>query len=109
MDAARGLVDKVVAAAGTDDAALATTGRQLERVVAAKKLDSSVLAAFQVPTVVHFLGNMQATTAAADIAALLKGIRIGAAYGSLAAGADIRSADRFRGRRRARDLSTASS
>ena len=89
LDAASGLVDQVVAAAGSDDAALATTGRQLERIVAAKKLDSSVLAAFKVPTVVHFLGNTHATTVAADIAGLLKGIRVGAAYGSLAAGADI--------------------
>jgi class 3 adenylate cyclase len=90
LDAARGLVDQVVATAGHDDAALATTGRQLERIVGAKKLDPSVLGAFKPPTVVHFLGsNKQATTVAADIAALLKGIRIGAAYGSLAAGADI--------------------
>ena len=90
LDAARGLVDQVVAAAGHDDAALATTGRQLERIVAAKKLDSSVLGAFKPPTVVHFLGsNKQAATVAADIAPLLKGIHIGAAYGSLAAGADI--------------------
>jgi class 3 adenylate cyclase len=89
LDAASGLVDQVVAAAGSDDAALATTGRQLERIVAAKKLDSSVLAAFKVPTVVHFLGNTHATTVAADIAGLLNGIRVGAAYGSLAAGADI--------------------
>src|SRR6202040_2532269 len=89
LDAAHGLVDHVVTAAGGDDAALATTGRQLERIVAAKKLDSSVLAAFKVPTVVHFLGNTHATTVAADIAGLLKGIRVGAAYGSLAAGADI--------------------
>jgi class 3 adenylate cyclase len=89
LDAARGLVDQVVAAAGSDDAALATTGRQLERIVAAKNLDSSVLAAFKVPTVVHFLGDTHATTVATDIDALLDGTRIGAAYGSLAAGADI--------------------
>jgi Adenylate and Guanylate cyclase catalytic domain len=97
LDAARGLVDQVVAAAGSDDAALATTGRQLERVVAAKKLDTSVLAAFKVPTVVHFLGNMPATTVTADIAALLNGIRIGAAYGSLAAGAEILIAEALLG------------
>jgi tetratricopeptide (TPR) repeat protein len=89
LDAARGLVDQVVAAAGSDDAALATTGRQLERIVGVKKLDSSVLAAFKVPTVVHFLGNTPTATTAADIAALLEGMRVGAAYGSLAAGADI--------------------
>ena len=98
-----GLVDQVVAAAGRDDAALATTGRQLERIVAAKNLDAGVLAAFKVPTVVHFLGPMiasppgrqdgvpavQNSTMAADIAALVRGMRISAAYGSLAAGAEI--------------------
>jgi histidine ammonia-lyase len=103
LDEAGGLVDQVVAAAGRDGAALATTGRQLERIVAAKKLDSGVLAAFKVPTVVHFLGPVitpslgqnggfravQAATVAADIAALVEGMRISAAYGSLAAGADI--------------------
>jgi len=89
LEAASGLVDRVVSAAGSDDAALATTGRQLERIVATKNLDYSVLAAFKVPTVVHFLGNMRATTAAAAIAALLDGMHIGAAYGSLASGADI--------------------
>jgi class 3 adenylate cyclase len=103
LDAARGLVEHVVAASGRDYASLATTGRQLERIVQAKKLDSSVLAAFEPPTVVHFLGPMiaprpgqnsefravQAATVAAHIAALLDGMRIGAAYGSLASGADI--------------------
>jgi class 3 adenylate cyclase len=103
LDAARGLVNQVVAAAGRDDAALATTGRQLERIVAAKQLDPSVLGAFKPPTVVHFLGDTiapssgqngrfraaQEATVATDIAALLDGMRIGAAYGSLASGADI--------------------
>jgi class 3 adenylate cyclase len=109
LDAARGLVDLVVAASGRDDAGLATTRRQLERIVAAKKLDSSVLGAFELPTVVHFLGNMirpgqdgrfgpvQAATVAADIAALLEGMRIGAAYGSLASGADILFAEALLG------------
>jgi histidine ammonia-lyase len=103
LDAAAGVVDQVVAAARRDDAALATTGRQLERIVAAKKLEAGVLAAFKVPTVVHYLGHVitpsldqnggfppaQAATVAADIAALLEGMRISAAYGSLAAGAEI--------------------
>jgi class 3 adenylate cyclase len=111
LDAARGLVDQVVAAAGRDDAALATTGRQLGRIVAAKKLDSSVLGAFEPPTVVHFLGDMvapppgqngrfravYAATLAADIATLLAGMRIGAAYGSLASGADILFAEALLG------------
>jgi len=103
LDAAHALADQVVAAAGRDDAALATTGRQLERIVAAKKLDAGVLGAFELPTVVHYLGETiaraseehgrfrgaQTATVAADIAALLAGMRIGAAYGSLAPGADI--------------------
>lgn len=111
LDAARGLVDQVVAAAGSDDAALATTGRQVGRIVAAKKLDSSVLGAFEPPTVVHFLGDMvapppgqngrfravYAATLAADIATLLAGMRIGAAYGSLASGADILFAEALLG------------
>jgi class 3 adenylate cyclase len=101
LDAARGLVGQVVAASGNDDAALATTGRQLERIVAVKNLDSSVLAAFEQPTVVHFLGNMIAPpgqTVAADIAALLDGMRIGAAYGSLASGAEILFAEALIGK-----------
>jgi class 3 adenylate cyclase len=93
LDAAHGLVDQVVVAAGHDDAALATTARQFERIVEAKKLDPSVLGAFELPTVVHFLGSRIAPrlgqTVAAEIAALLEGMRIGAAYGSLASGADI--------------------
>jgi class 3 adenylate cyclase len=102
LDAAGGLVEQVVVASGCDYAALATTGRQLERIIQAKKLDSRVLAAFEPPTVVHFLGPViaplgqtggfravQAGAVAADIAGLLKGMRIGAAYGSLAAGAEI--------------------
>ncbi len=103
LDEARGLVEQVVAASGRDYASLATTGRQLERIVEAKELDISVLAAFEPPSVVHFLGPAiapppggngefwaaQAATVAADIAALLRGMRIGAAYGSLASGADI--------------------
>jgi histidine ammonia-lyase len=103
LDAAEALTDQVVAAAGRDEAALATTGRQLERIVAAKNIGASVLAAFKVPTVVHYLGPMiasppghcdgaradQAATVAADIAAVVNGMRISAAYGSLAAGADI--------------------
>jgi Adenylate and Guanylate cyclase catalytic domain/Tetratricopeptide Repeats-Sensor len=111
LDAARGLVDQVVAASGRDYAALATTGRQLERIIQTKKLDSSVLAAFEPPTIVHFLGPaiapppgqnggfraMQAATVAADIAALLEGMRIGAAYGSLASGAEILFAEALLG------------
>ena len=111
LEAARGLVDPVVAASGNDHAALATTGRQLERIVQAKGLDASVLGAFEPPTIVHFVGHMiappgqvgrfeavQAATVAAKIAAVLNGMRIGAAYGSLASGADILFAEALLGR-----------
>jgi Adenylate and Guanylate cyclase catalytic domain len=100
LDAARGMVDQVVAAAGHDDAALGTTGRQLERIVAAKKIDPGVLAAFEPPAVVHFLGDViaaQTPTAVADIAGLVQGMRIGAAYGSLASGGDIMFAEALLG------------
>jgi hypothetical protein len=86
-------VNEVVAAAGSDDAALATTGRQLERIVVAKALDPSLLAAFTVPSVVHFLGTEQTANAAAGIADLIDEMRVGAAYGSLAAGAEIMLAE----------------
>jgi class 3 adenylate cyclase/tetratricopeptide (TPR) repeat protein len=111
LEAARALTDRVVAASGNDHAALATTGRQLERIVQAKGLDSSVLGAFEPPTIVHFVGHMiappgkegrfeavQAAKVATDIAAVLEGMRIGAAYGSLASGADILFAEALLGR-----------
>jgi class 3 adenylate cyclase len=111
LDAARALTGSVVAASGNDYAALATTGRQLERIVQAKGLDPTVLGAFEPPTIVHFVGHMiaapgqhgrfeavQAATVATDIAAVLDGMRIGAAYGSLASGADILFAEALLGR-----------
>jgi class 3 adenylate cyclase/tetratricopeptide (TPR) repeat protein len=111
LDAARALTDSVVTASGDDHAALATTGRQLERIVQAKGLDRGVLGAFEPPTIVHFVGHMiappgkagrfeavQAVGVATDIAAVLEGMRIGAAYGSLASGADILFAEALLGR-----------
>jgi class 3 adenylate cyclase len=111
LDAARGLVDCVAAAAGNDNAALATTGRQLERIVGMKGLDAGVLGAFEPPTVIHFVGHMiappgktgrfqavQEATVTTKIAAALDGMRIGAAYGSLASGADILFAEALLGR-----------
>jgi class 3 adenylate cyclase len=111
IDAARRLVDSVAAAAGSDNAALATTGRQLERIAAVKGLDASVLGAFVPPAVIHFVGHMiappgkagrfeavQAATVAAEIASVLDGMRIGTAYGSLASGADILFAEALIGR-----------
>jgi len=111
LDAAATLIGPVVAASRSDHAALATTGRQLGRIVEAKELDPSVLGAFEPPAIVHFLGHMiaapgeagrfpavQAATVATSIAALLDDMRIGAAYGSLASGADILFAEALLGR-----------
>jgi class 3 adenylate cyclase len=111
VEAARGLIDGVVKAAGQDHAALSTTGRQLERIVQAKGIDPGVLAAFEPPTIVHFVGHMiappgasgrfqavQEARVATDIAGVLENMRIGAAYGSLASGADILFAEALLGR-----------
>jgi class 3 adenylate cyclase/tetratricopeptide (TPR) repeat protein len=111
VDQARALADDVVAAAGNDHAALATTGRQLQRIVEVEGLDPGVLAVFEPPAVIHFVGHMiaapgktgrfeavQAVTVATRIATLLDGMRIGAAYGSLASGADILFAEALLGR-----------
>lgn len=111
VETARGLVAEVVAASGNDHAALSATGRQLERIVQAKGLDSTLLAAFVPPAIVHFVGHMiappgasgrflavQEAKIATDIAGVLEGIEIGAAYGSLASGADIMFAEALLGR-----------
>jgi class 3 adenylate cyclase/tetratricopeptide (TPR) repeat protein len=111
LDAAGELIAPVIAASRKDYAALATTGRQLGRIAEARGLDAAVLGAFEPPTIVHFLGHMvaapgqagrfpavQASKIAADINALLEGMRIGAAYGSLASGADILFAEAVIGR-----------
>jgi class 3 adenylate cyclase len=111
LEAAGQLIGPVVAASQNDNAGLATTGRQLGRIIEAKGLDPKVLGAFEPPTIVHFLGHMiaapgqvgrfpgvQAAKVATEIAALLDGMRIGAAYGSLASGADILFAEALLGR-----------
>jgi class 3 adenylate cyclase len=111
LDAAVDLIGPVVMASRGDDAALATTGRQLGRIVEAKGLDHSVLGAFEPPAIVHFLGHriaapgeagrfpeVQVATVATSIAAVLEHMRIGAAYGSLASGADILFAEALLGR-----------
>ena len=99
---AKALIGPVIAANGSDYASLSSTGRQLERVVEAKGLPADVLSAFIPPCVVHYTGHMiarpgkagrfraeQEATIAAEIDKLLDGLRIGAAYGALASGADL--------------------
>jgi class 3 adenylate cyclase len=100
--AAQALIGPVIAASGDDHAGLATTRRQLARIVSAKGLPASLLDAFEPPAIVHYVGHMIASPgkpgrfpAALEplikrkIADSLEGLRIGAAYGSLASGADI--------------------
>jgi hypothetical protein len=102
VDAARALIGLVSAASGDDHAGLASTKRQLDRIVRAKGLDPALLEAFEPPTIIHYVGHMIAPPgepgrfpAALEpvikdrIERALDGLRIGAAYGSLASGADI--------------------
>jgi len=111
LKAAGELIAPVVEASRHDNAGLATTGRQLARIIEVKGLDPKVLGAFEPPTIVHFLGHMiaapgqtgrfqavQAAKVATEIAARLDDMRIGAAYGSLASGADILFAEALLGR-----------
>ncbi len=82
--------------------ALASTARQLRLVLASKGEDPGWLAQFSPPEVVHYTGHMISQPGkpgrfpatderliASKIEDALAGWRIGAAYGSLAAGADI--------------------
>ncbi len=100
--AAKALIAPVIAANGSDYAALSSTGRQLERIGEAKGLPADVLSAFIPPCVVHYTGHMiappgksgrfraeQEPAIAAQIGKVLDGMRIGAAYGALASGADL--------------------
>jgi class 3 adenylate cyclase len=101
-DAARALIPPAIAAGGTNAAELATTARQLARILDARGEDAAVLAAFAPPLILHFHGHIIApegrpgrfpATEEASVAQVigrtLDGMRVGAGYGSLAAGADI--------------------
>jgi class 3 adenylate cyclase len=105
------LVAPAVAASGQNYTDLATTGRQLERILRAKNLDPDTLAAFTPPTIVHYVGHIIAAPGqpgrfpadeeaaiATRIAEVLDTMRIGAAYGSLAAGADLLFAEALQAR-----------
>ena len=102
VEAARRLIGPVIAASGDDHAGLASTKRQLDRIVGAKGLDPVLLNAFEPATIIHYVGHMIAPPGKAGrfpapleplikdkIEQALHGLRIGAAYGSLASGADI--------------------
>jgi class 3 adenylate cyclase/tetratricopeptide (TPR) repeat protein len=58
VDAARALIGPVIAASGDDHAGLASTKRQLDRIVRAKGLDPALLEAFEPPIIIHYVGHM---------------------------------------------------
>jgi hypothetical protein len=102
IEAAQALVEDTVAASAGSPAALSSTWRQLERILAAKSLPRETLAAMAPAEAVHYLGHIAAaagepgrfpaaaeTQVEAAIAQALGPLRIGVAYGALAAGADI--------------------
>jgi hypothetical protein len=100
--AARALIPQAIEAGGANQAELATTARQLARILDALGEDPALLAPFAPPMILHFHGHIIAApdrpgrfpaaeegTVAEAIGRALDGIRVGAGYGSLAAGADI--------------------
>jgi class 3 adenylate cyclase len=100
--AAQSLVPHAAAAAAGMPAALSSTWRQLDRILAAKTLPKATLSTMAPADAVHYLGHIIAPEgepgrfpAAAEphvaraIDQILAGSRIGVAYGALAAGADI--------------------
>jgi class 3 adenylate cyclase len=102
IDAALALAGPAVAACGANYADLATTGRQLERILDNTGKDATLFSGFRPPAIVHYCGHIIAApgksgrfpaqeeaSVSARIAAVIDGMRIGAAYGSLAAGADL--------------------
>lgn len=100
VDGARALFPKALKANRGDHAALATTWRQLQLVLRLKKLDPKLVAAEFAPLkVAHFLGHIispngrfkaiEESKVRAQIAEYFDDARVGAGYGSLAAGADI--------------------
>lgn len=97
---------RAVVAEGADIASMSTARRQLARIVAATGGDPALLAPLAPPAVAHFCGHRvspdgeggrfpvaQMPRVAAEIAECVAANRIGYAYGSLAAGADIMIAE----------------
>jgi len=102
LDRARALVPAAIEASGRRYSDLATSVRQVRRILAAQGLPDSALAGFAPPAVAHYTGHMIARGAQdhriqpADEPALIAAIEraiddngIGSAYGALAAGADL--------------------
>jgi len=102
LAAARALVGPAILASGLNYADLSSTGRQLERILEAKGLHLDTLDGFVPPTIIHYVGHiisapgrpgrfpaLEQDRVAAQIGQVLDGMRIGGAYGSLAAGSDL--------------------
>jgi hypothetical protein len=102
LERARALVAPALQASGRRYSDLATSVRQVRRVLAAQGLPASALAGFAPPAVAHYTGHMialdgqdhriQPGDEPALIAAIERAIDdngIGSAYGALAAGADL--------------------
>jgi class 3 adenylate cyclase len=98
LDAARTALEQAARLAGGDHSAIATTRRQLKVVCAEKAIDTALLEALVNPEVVHFTGHRPPdggwdpqveATLSEQIRALVAARRIGFAFGSIAAGADI--------------------
>jgi hypothetical protein len=102
LERARALVAPTLAASGRRYSDLATSVRQLRRLLAAQGLPDSALGEFAPPAVAHYTGHMiaqdgqdhriQPGDEPALVAAIERAIDdngIGSAYGSLAAGADL--------------------
>jgi hypothetical protein len=102
IDRARALVAPALQASGRRYSDLATSVRQVRRVLAAQGLPDSALGDFAPPAVAHYTGHMLAMDGqdhrirpgdepalAAAIERAIDDNGIGSAYGSLAAGADL--------------------
>jgi hypothetical protein len=101
-EAAKMLIPQATAASGDDYVQLASTGRQLKRIIDVGGRDSDILGLFAPATVVHYTGHIisapgrpgrftaaEEARVAAEIDRVLDGMRVGVAYGALAAGSDI--------------------
>lgn len=97
LDAADLALRKAAASAGTDFAALAGTRRQLRLLCAAEGIDPSILASLSTPTVAYYLGPSGVASLPPSregelrerIDRVMAERRVGFAFGSLSAGAEI--------------------
>jgi len=98
LDAARTALERAGTLAGGDHSAVATTRRQLRVVCTEKAIDPSLLDALTNPEVVHFCGHRPPDggwdpRVEAELTEEIRGVvaarRIGFAFGSMAAGADV--------------------